>query len=224
MMSMFARKIKIGRREIFEFILFFLLIAFVVYLLRKFEFDSELVKEFVQSKGEFGMLMFVIYMMIATIFSPLNSLILFPVVYIAYDLWIATFLTFLGTQIGGVINFWIARRYGRPFLTRVAGKKAMATIDKFTLDGGWKGFLLVRAIGGNYYDYICYAAGLTSMSFLIYLPVTMTVSYLWILATYIIIGQAIQIEGINSVVLLSSSYMISLLGGVYVIKTSRKHK
>jgi len=219
-------KIKINKlkKETVELLGVFLLIILVYFLLQKAHFNTDLVREYVQSRGELGKLIFVFYMIISTMFSPLNSLILLPVVYISYGFWQSVILTYLGNVVGGTLNFWVARRYGRPLLKKFLGKKSIKKIDNFTEIGGWKSFFIVRLIGGNYYDYVSYAVGLTKMDFIMYFVVTIITSFFWMTGTFIVIGHAVELGGVGSVVLIGSTLTLSFMGGASVVRKYTKNK
>lgn len=61
-------------------------------------------------------------------------------------------------------NFFIARRYGRPVVQRLVGKRFMDKLDRWSkkyLEGNF--FLLTGAMMSSFFDYICYGAGLCQM-------------------------------------------------------------
>ncbi|MBD1853285.1 VTT domain-containing protein [Leptolyngbya sp. GB1-A1] len=63
------------------------------------------------------------------------------------------------------INFFIARRYGRGVVRRLVGKRFMNKLDRWSqkyLEGNF--FLMTGALMTSFFDYICYAAGLSRMS------------------------------------------------------------
>jgi uncharacterized membrane protein YdjX (TVP38/TMEM64 family) len=62
-------------------------------------------------------------------------------------------------------NFFIARRYGRGAVKRLVGERFMDRLDRWSqkyLEGNF--FLLTGALMTSFFDYICYAAGLSRMS------------------------------------------------------------
>lgn len=61
-------------------------------------------------------------------------------------------------------NFFIARRYGRPVVQKLVGKRFMEKLDRWSkkyLEGNF--FLLTGAMMSSFFDYICYGAGLSRM-------------------------------------------------------------
>ncbi len=61
-------------------------------------------------------------------------------------------------------NFFIARRYGRPVVQRLVGKRFMDKLEGWSkkyLEGNF--FLLTGAMMSSFFDYMCYGAGLCRM-------------------------------------------------------------
>lgn len=61
-------------------------------------------------------------------------------------------------------NFFIARRYGRGVVQRLVGERFMNKLDRWSqkyLEGNF--FLVTAALMTSFFDYICYAAGLSRM-------------------------------------------------------------
>lgn len=61
-------------------------------------------------------------------------------------------------------NFFIARRYGRRVVQRLVGERFMNRLDRWSrkyLEGNF--FLMTGALMSSFFDYICYAAGLSRM-------------------------------------------------------------
>jgi uncharacterized membrane protein YdjX (TVP38/TMEM64 family) len=62
-------------------------------------------------------------------------------------------------------NFFIARRYGRGVVQRLVGERFMNKLDQWSqkyLEGNF--FLMTSALMSSFFDYICYGAGLSRMS------------------------------------------------------------
>lgn len=61
-------------------------------------------------------------------------------------------------------NFFIARRYGRGVVQRIVGERFMDKLDQWSqkyLEGNF--FLVTGALMSSFFDYICYAVGLSRM-------------------------------------------------------------
>lgn len=83
-----------------------------------------------------------------------------------YGFWPTFVIFYFGnTLIAPTTDFWIARRWGRPAVAKLAGQRALVEIDKFVALTGWKALLILRLFGGVFFDSVSYAVGLTQMSF-----------------------------------------------------------
>ncbi|NJO40244.1 MAG: TVP38/TMEM64 family protein [Cyanobacteria bacterium CRU_2_1] len=62
-------------------------------------------------------------------------------------------------------NFWIAKRYGRGIVQKLVGQRFMGRVDRLSrryLEGNF--FLLTGVLMTGVFDFVCYAVGLTRMS------------------------------------------------------------
>lgn len=62
------------------------------------------------------------------------------------------------------INFFLARKYGRPLVERMIGKTGMAKFDQLTLEAGVGTLVVLKVLQGGYFDYVSYAAGISKIS------------------------------------------------------------
>jgi uncharacterized membrane protein YdjX (TVP38/TMEM64 family) len=84
-----------------------------------------------------------------------------------------TLYSLAGDVVGGCANFWISRLLGRRVVVRFVGAQGMNRIDGFYRQlGGWRALLFARLFLSSVYDFISYAAGLTSLAFCRYLVIT----------------------------------------------------
>lgn len=63
------------------------------------------------------------------------------------------------------INFFLSKKYGRPIVEKLIGKGALAKIDEYAMDVDATALLLLKVLQGGNFDYISYAAGLTSIPY-----------------------------------------------------------
>jgi len=78
----------------------------------------------------------------------------------------------LGTIIGSAFAFLVARRWGRPIVSRLVGDKWIGRIDGWISRYGRKAILVSRLVPVIPFDLISYSSGLTSMSFADYFIAT----------------------------------------------------
>lgn len=126
--------------------------------------------EFVKRGGVFGPIVYVALLSSTYIIAPLSGT---PVFLAGYPLFgrKMIFLVYLATFFSSVINFWIARIWGRGLVRKLVGVKNIDKIDRFTQNYGVKSLIFFRVFQGYLFDFVSYAYGLTSMKFLPYLIV-----------------------------------------------------
>lgn len=134
----------------------------------------EQLQKTIQSAGIFAPLIFIGIKSLTFTIAPLSagpiqfaSGILFGVVE-------GTLYSVLGELIGGCLNFWIARIYGRRIVIRFVGASAMDKIDRFYehhLDN-WQSLAFSRLFLFSVYDFISYAIGFTPIKFRTYVIVS----------------------------------------------------
>jgi uncharacterized membrane protein YdjX (TVP38/TMEM64 family) len=191
-----------------------LLVATIVvfaYLLRSLELEA--ITNAIKEQGALGWFIFIFFISVSVVFSPVNALIIMPIALISYGYFLAASLTFLGNIIGGTLNFYIARKFGRPIVEKIVGEKLIEKVDEFTEVAGWKGFLILRILGSNYYDYVSYAAGFTNLKDKVYFAITIPTSLVWTFILYYLIDKAINFNEVIYLVVIGTVYVASLYLG-----------
>jgi len=85
---------------------------------------------------------------------------------VLFGFWEGAALSLTGDALGASLNFWIARLFRDRGITRFAGRKAIKQIDELTEHvGGWRALLAARLVLSSLYDFISYAAGISSLRF-----------------------------------------------------------
>lgn len=125
----------------------------------------EAVSDWLDGFGPWGPLMFVILLATAVVISPIPSVPLDIAAGLAFGLLWGTVYVLIGAELGAIIAFAIARRLGRPRLARRLPRVAMSHIDTFASRSGVRALLVMRLLPVFNFDWVSYAAGLTSISF-----------------------------------------------------------
>ncbi|OGC47643.1 hypothetical protein A2886_02560 [candidate division WWE3 bacterium RIFCSPHIGHO2_01_FULL_42_13] len=146
--------------------------------------DSPKTVALINSVGPWGPVVVVTYVVATHVFAPLAGSPMFFVSATVYGMRDSIIYFFIGGLFSSVINFWIARRYGRKWVLRLAGKHAMDDIDNFAEVGGTQILFFARLFGVSLFDFISYAAGLTKISFKTYYLITVVLSVFHGVFTY----------------------------------------
>lgn len=125
----------------------------------------EAIRDWFTGFGPWAPLMFVILLAIAVVISPIPSVPLDIAAGLTFGLLWGTVYVLIGAELGAMIAFVIARWLGRPRLARRLPVAAMTQIDTLASRGGVRALLLMRLLPVFNFDWVSYAAGLTSMSF-----------------------------------------------------------
>ncbi len=129
--------------------------------------------------GPLAPVIYVFVRALTYVIAPLSSGPLGFSAGILFGLVPGTVLTLLGEGIGGSINFWIARRFGRPIILRFVGSDGMSRVERWYVQAGNPWMLAyARLFLFSVYDFISYAAGLTSLRYRQYLIVTVVAGIL----------------------------------------------
>lgn len=179
------------RKKITSLLVAITFLVIVSYLLQKriIYIDTQQVKEFIHSFGLLGPIVFMILNAVSIVFAPVTALPFWAASLALYGFWQTLFYILISFNVGAVINFWIARKWGRPIVLKLVGKKGINEVDKITEVVGLHTLLFVRLIGGASSDYVAYAAGLTNMKFRPYFLITfLATPPSMILNVYVIYG------------------------------------
>jgi len=131
---------------------------------------EQILTPIIQVYGSLGLL---VVMIIQTIIAPIPSeaMIVFAAA-IGIGLWKVVVFGGIGTLIGAIIAFWIARKGGRPIVTKLLGDEWVENLDEWVNEHGKLGIFITRLIPVIPFDLISYITGVTSLSFKDYLIAT----------------------------------------------------
>jgi len=131
---------------------------------------EELLIPIIQMYGSWGLLG---VMIIQTIIAPIPSeaMIVFAG---AIGIRLLDIIIFggIGTIIGAILAFWIARKGGRPIVKKLVGDDWIENLDEWVMEHGKVGIFVTRLIPIIPFDLISYITGVTSLSFKDYMIAT----------------------------------------------------
>lgn len=174
-------------------ILEFSAIIIVLYVLLKIFLVpvilSDSFKAFVANIGVGGYFIVMGYTVLSHIFAPLSGT---PGVLLGvaiYGIRTGMILLYVASLVSAIANFYISRRYGRRIVTKLIGEKAMVEVDDFTSLQGVKALFGARILGFSAFEFISYAAGLTSIPFRTYFLVTVITSFFTHFLSYLLFSK-----------------------------------
>lgn len=196
----------------------FLLVLF--YLLSS-KIPEENIRLALNRVGLWAPLVFIFLTLLTEILAPLSSMPLIFAGFYAFGTNVV-FLMMFAALCSYIINFWIARRWGRKLVVKFVGHKNIGKIDKLTKSYGLATLLFLRIFQGGIGDFVSYAAGLTSLQFFPYLGVSIIVAIPKTILWYLL---ARQVETPLTFTLLTL-IMVVVFSAAFILLTlfSRKRK
>ena len=127
--------------------------------------DFTEVKQFISSYGVYAAVISFALMVLQSIVAPLPAFMLTFANANLFGWWQGAILSWSSAMAGAAVCFYIARILGRDVAERLTSKAGLSQIDEFFEKYGNNTILICRLLPFVSFDYVSYAAGLTSMSF-----------------------------------------------------------
>lgn len=160
--------------------------ALLIYLENLVGIDR--IREYMQKAGVWGPVIYIFLHLLTHIFAPIQGTPLFLASFALFGRW-AIVYTYLVSAISSITNFWIARSLGRKYVAKLAGKEAMAKIDKIASNQGITSLVVMRVFQGFISDFVSYAAGLTSIKFPAYYLISLLAPLPYSLAWFLLYNR-----------------------------------
>ncbi|CAN5161904.1 hypothetical protein BH11PAT1_BH11PAT1_6290 [soil metagenome] len=199
------------------------IVLFLIILSRYI--PQETLRGIITQAGIFGPIIFIFLALLTYIIAPLSGTPMLLVGFYAFGPTVVIYLT-IATIISSITNFLIARKWGRGFVEKFAGKGNMHKVDKFTDNYGLVSLFFSRVFLIGLHDIISYAAGLTDIAFSRYIVVSTLGIIPTRIAEYYIAGKihnpVVFTLFIFVIVVIFSSIFISVSFGLTQYKKHNK--
>lgn len=129
-------------------------------------------KDFVELYGIPGLFLVMVIQSLVPIFFPSDIVIVGAVIF-GMEPASIVIVSALGSTVGGVMAFYIARKGGKRIVNRFIGDKWMERLDKWFEKWGWSVVVFGRAAPFISSDAIAYAAGITKMAYRVFFPLAL---------------------------------------------------
>lgn len=180
------------------------------------------VTSWLSSFGPYVILAYVLAQTIAILFPPLGGFVLVIAMVALFGPGVALLLAYLVTTPVYILNFYFARRFGRPLVTRVVGKEALNRVDHYIKDAGTSLLIILRLLMGGSFDYLSYGFGLTKVSFKTFIVVNIVAGIPGTLLHYFILRE---FSSLTVAVLVFYGVTIILAGiSIYIAHILKNHK
>ncbi|MDO4680079.1 MAG: TVP38/TMEM64 family protein [Aerococcus sp.] len=128
--------------------------------------DQEKLANYLHSTGVWAPIIFIIIQIIQTVVQIIPGALTCPAGAMIFGMWRGFFLNFIGIMIGSVMNFFLARRYGRPLVLALVGEKLY---NRYVGALNTQGFKRIFAFGMFFpvspADALTLLAGLSNLDF-----------------------------------------------------------
>lgn len=144
----------------------FLFLSALAYF-KTLSIPTETFQQLIVSLGWRGPIIYILLNMLTYVLAPLGGTPLFFAGFYVFGKWVV-FYTFLSSLMSSVINFYIARIWGRSRVSKLVGEKNMRKIDELAENYGLQTLLFLRVFQAYISDFVSYAFGFTEIRFLPY--------------------------------------------------------
>jgi uncharacterized membrane protein YdjX (TVP38/TMEM64 family) len=134
-----------------------------------FDLDAKPFQEWVDGFGPWGPLIFIVVMAFSVLFAPIPNVPIFIAAGLAWGPVVGTLYSMTGLLVGSAMAFYVARWLGRRHLPRLIGAKAAGRLDRLTETTGGQMIFWLRMLPAVNFDWISFAAGMTSMRFSVFI-------------------------------------------------------
>lgn len=131
--------------------------------------DAAPFRRWVDGFGPWGPLMFVAVMALSVLFAPIPNAPIFIAAGLAWGPVEGTIYSLIGLLIGSGMAFYASRWLGRRHLPRLIGHKAANHLDRLADTMGGTLIFWLRMLPAVNFDWISFAAGMTSMRFSVFM-------------------------------------------------------
>ena len=127
--------------------------------------DFTVVREFVASYGAYAAVVSFALMVFQSVAAPLPAFLITFANANLFGWWQGALLSWTSAMAGAAVCFWIARLLGRDVVEKLITKSGLASVEGYFERHGNLTILICRLLPFVSFDFVSYAAGLTSMSF-----------------------------------------------------------
>lgn len=173
-LSLVSFRQKLTKKYALEGLLLLILFIFGYFILGRMGLflQDPLAKNYILQAGILGPLIFAVFYIITLVIAPLPGFPLLITGFGIFGIYQTILLNYSLCLIGGGINFYIARKWGRNTIRRLIGKHGLDKVDSHVDECGTEMLILIRLFDGFLFEWISYAAGFTQMSFKRYIIIT----------------------------------------------------
>lgn len=142
--------------------------AFLSFYLARTVFNNDQLRTTIEQAGIFAPLVLILAKSSTLIIAPLGGTLIYVIATTLFGFEKALLYTTLGDLLGSAVSFLISRHFGKQIAFKLAGKKSEKLIRKLISKIEDKRWLVAARMAGMQ-DFVNYAAGFMSISFMTYM-------------------------------------------------------
>lgn len=151
--------------------------------------NQEALTNWLEQFGPFVLVVYVLLQALSIIIAPIGGFFLVVAMMALYGEGVAITLAYFVTVPCYILNFLLARKYGRPLVTKIVGKEALEKMDHYVADAGTPTLVMTRILQASNFDYLSYGWGLTKVDFKTYIIVNILAGIPGSLMTYLVFAR-----------------------------------
>ena len=148
------------------------------------DLDVEDIRQWIRDLGVWGPILLIAILAVAMVIAPIPNPPFMIAAGIAWGTALGVVYAVIGQLIGSIIIFWLSRRFGRRLIPRLIGDAGAERVDRLAEQMGPQLVFWWRMMPVSF-DFAAYAAGLTTMSFRLFVSLVFLGS---ILPTTVVVG------------------------------------
>lgn len=158
--------------------------AVIVLQLLTGDIEVDGVRDWIRDLGAWGPILLISVLAAAMIVAPIPNPPFMIAAGIAWGTFLGVVYSVIGQLLGSMVIYAISRRYGRQFIPKLIGESGAARVDMLAKDMGPQVVFWWRMMPVAF-DFAAYAAGLTGMSFRLFVTLVFVGS---IIPTTVVVG------------------------------------
>lgn len=195
-----------------------LIISFGLYFLGK-HISEDSIQRFVESTGPWAPIVYILSHQISYVFAPISGIPFLIAGFYLFGKNVVIYI-YISSLLASVINFSIAKRWGRPIVAKFAGKDSLAKIDKLAKEYGLPTLIALRLFLGSLGDFVSYAYGLTPMRFTTYVVTSALATIPGTVLWYFVAAKTGSVEQFLGL----SLALTFIVSGIFIVGTYLKKK
>jgi uncharacterized membrane protein YdjX (TVP38/TMEM64 family) len=153
-------------RKIYKYLALFISVTlFIALIFLSQTFSQQQITDFIVKTGVWAPLVYIVIQILGQVFAPLSTAVLFVAAFVMFGK-MAIVYSIIVWLTSSIVNFSIARRFGKPVLRFFLGVEGVNKVEEIAGRLDNKHLYLLRLLTFFTNDFAAYAFGLTNISFI----------------------------------------------------------